>query len=73
MGAVGSPAATTLENNEKFRPRERAENGFAGGVGGGTGTGVEQSLGRKPLKLNGQPFERLVTSSLRPAQSKRGS
>jgi hypothetical protein len=26
LGEVGSPAATTLENNDKFRPRERAEN-----------------------------------------------
>ena len=45
MGAVGSPSATTLENNDKIRPIERAENKFAGGVGGATGTGVEQSLG----------------------------
>ena len=37
MGAVGSLAATTLENNEKFRPRERAENGLCREVGGGTG------------------------------------
>ena len=28
---MGSLPATTLENNEKFRPSERAENGFAGG------------------------------------------
>jgi len=26
--AVGSPAATTIENNEKIRLRERAENGL---------------------------------------------
>ena len=37
MGAVGSPAATTLENNEKFRPRERAENGLCREVGGANG------------------------------------
>ena len=29
--AVDSLSATTLENNEKIRPGERAENGFAGG------------------------------------------
>ena len=34
------PSKTT----RNFRLRERAENGFAGGVGGGTGTAVEQSL-----------------------------
>src|SRR4051812_18661862 len=50
-GAVGSLPATTLENNEKFRPNERAENGFAGGVGGATGTAVEQSLRRNALIL----------------------
>ena len=30
----------TLENNEKIRIRTRAENGFAGGVGGGDGPDV---------------------------------
>ena len=44
MGAVGSFPATTLENNEKFRRRERAENGLCWEVGGGKGTGVEHSL-----------------------------
>ena len=48
MVEVGSPAATTLENNEKFRPNDQAENGFAGGVGGGTGTGIQHSLIPKP-------------------------
>jgi hypothetical protein len=41
IGAVGSLLATTLENNEKIRPSQQAETGFAGGVGGGKGTGVE--------------------------------
>ena len=43
-GGVKSSPDTTLENNDKFRRGERAENGFAGGYGGGKGTGVEQSL-----------------------------
>lgn len=38
--AVGCLPPTTLENNEKFRPHERAENGLFREVGGGTGTGV---------------------------------
>jgi hypothetical protein len=37
-GVVESLAATTLENNEKFRPRERAENGLLRKVGGGSMT-----------------------------------
>ena len=40
IGSEGIIPATTLENNEKIRRRAGAENGFAGGVGGGTGTGV---------------------------------
>ena len=32
------------ENKNKFLPAERAENGFAGGVGGGKGTGIQPSL-----------------------------
>jgi hypothetical protein len=51
MGAVGSLPAITLENNDKSRRLAEAENGFAGGVGGGTETAVEQSLGHKPLIL----------------------
>jgi hypothetical protein len=57
MGAVGSLAATTLENNKKFRSREWAENGFAGRVGGGDGTGSQPSLGSKPLIINKLKFE----------------
>ena len=37
MGAVGSLPATTLENNEKILPWERAENGLCGEFGGETG------------------------------------
>jgi hypothetical protein len=37
---VGSLPATTLENNEKIRPRERAENELCLEVGGATGTAV---------------------------------
>ena len=37
---VNSPSAITLENNEKFLPRERAENGLCREVGGATGTAV---------------------------------
>jgi hypothetical protein len=51
MGAEGSPPAITFENNDKIWLSEQAENGFVGGVGGATGTGVEQSLGRNQLKL----------------------
>jgi hypothetical protein len=56
MGEVGSLSATTLENNEKFRLRDQTENELCREVGGGTGTGVEQSLaaeaaGRSKLAL----------------------
>ena len=44
MGEVGSLSATSLENNEKFRSRERSENELRQEVGGGTGAAVEQSL-----------------------------
>ena len=57
---VNSPPATTLENNEKFRPSERAENGLCREVGGATGTAVEQSLGRKPLILSDGRFPRVA-------------
>ena len=33
--ALNSPTATTLANNEIFRPHERSENGFGQGVGWG--------------------------------------
>jgi hypothetical protein len=46
IGAVESAPGTTLENNEKFAPREHAENELYREVGGGTGTEVEQSLYR---------------------------
>lgn len=49
---VNSPSAITLENNGKFRPQPRAENGLCREVGGGTGTGVEYSLGAKALFFN---------------------
>jgi hypothetical protein len=47
IGAVGSPTATTLENNGKFRLPYRAENGLCREVGGARGTAVEQSLSLK--------------------------
>ena len=47
---VNSPSATTLENNEKIPPGERAENELRGEVGGATEPAVEPSLGSKPLK-----------------------
>jgi hypothetical protein len=48
----GDPAGITLENSKKFRLREQADIGFCREVGGGTGTGIEQSLGLKPLILH---------------------
>lgn len=41
---VNSPLATTLENTEKFRRSDQAENGLSREVGGGTGTGIQHSL-----------------------------
>jgi len=46
---VNSLKAITLENNKKIRPSERAENRLCREVGGGTGTGIQHSLGRKLL------------------------
>ena len=63
-GAVESLPATTLENNEKFRLRDRAENGLCREVGGGTGTAVEQSLGRNALILKDVAiFERRIEAA----------
>ena len=57
LGAVNSPTRITLENNAKIRPQPDRENAFARASGGGNGTAVQPSLGRKLLKLmNRQPF-----------------
>ena len=47
--AVGSPAATTLENNEKIRLPERAENELCREVGGGDGPDIQPSPPRSSL------------------------
>jgi hypothetical protein len=49
--AVNSQTATTLENNGNFVPVSGVETRFCQEVGGGTGTGVEYSLGRNLLNL----------------------
>ena len=41
---VNSPLATTIENTEKFRRSDQAENGLSREVGGGDGSDVEPSL-----------------------------
>jgi hypothetical protein len=46
MDEVGSPTTTTLENNKKFRQRDRAETEFAGGVGGEEGIRTLETVSR---------------------------
>jgi len=53
---VNRPSAITFENKEKFRSCEQAEHELREEVGGGEGTGVEQSLGRKTLIWNDVAF-----------------
>ena len=48
---VNSPPRITPENNGKIRPQPDREKTFAGASGGGEGTAVQPSLGRKLLML----------------------
>lgn len=46
---VNSPLATTIENTEKFRRSDQAENGLSREVGGVDGPDFQPSLGRKTV------------------------
>lgn len=67
--AVGSPAATTLENNEKIRLPERAENELCREVGGAKRTGIQHSLDHKLLVLHKPSPELLLPARYAPADN----
>jgi hypothetical protein len=59
---VNSPAATTLENNGNFRPRDRAENGLGRGVGWPKRSGSEPSLRPNGLILLEVVYEEAISA-----------
>jgi hypothetical protein len=60
---VNSPSATTLENNEKIRLREGAENRLYRNVGGETGIRTLGTLARSTV-FETAPFDRSGISPL---------
>ena len=62
--AVNSPTRITSENNGKILPQPGREKRFARASGGGSGSGIERSLGCNALIYNDAVFLNPFSSDL---------